>query len=187
MTKSNDRDIWYHLRLIGLTVMVLMACAVVSEVRAQEPGLIINGEATATITWQAPTDHEDGTALDPEDIAGYALYWGIDPGAGNCSDRPTPLLDPCYGNALDLTDGTLTTTQLTFALNGETTLYFVGVAYVLGVDGDPLWSRYSNEISRRFVLSITQSPPAAPVLIDIVMSVTCTTNRASVTCEFSVE
>lgn len=151
------------------------------------PGLIINGEATATLTWRAPTENEDGTTLDPADIAGFVLYWGIT--SDNCGDRPATLLDACYGNALDLLDGALVTTSLTLSLSGDTTVYFVGIAYTRDADGAPVLSAYSNEIQRVFVVSITEPTPApsAPVLIDIVMTVTCTTNKASVTCEFSVE
>ena len=61
------------------------------------------------------------------------------------------------------------------------------VAYVLDVDSAIVWSAYSNQISRKFVLRIATTAPAPPVLIDITMSVTCTTNQTRVTCEFSVE
>ena len=151
------------------------------------PGLIINGQATATLTWQVPTQNEDGTVLNAADIAGYVLYWGDTPGPGNCGSYPETLLDSCYGNALDLPDGAMVTTPLTLALNGDTTLYFAMVAYVVETDGKPVWSAYSNQISRKFVLRIATTAPAPPVLIDITMSVTCTTNQANVTCEFSVE
>ena len=151
------------------------------------PGLIINGQATATLTWQVPTQNEDGTVLDVADIAGYVLYWGDTPGPGNCGSYPETLLDSCYGNALDLPDGAMVTTPLTLALNGDITLYFAMVAYVVETDGKRVWSAYSNEIKRLFVLRISTVTPAPPVLIDITMSVICTTNQARVTCEFSVE
>ena len=34
---------------------------------------------SATLSWTAPTQNEDGTAL--EDLAGYKLYWGTTPGS----------------------------------------------------------------------------------------------------------
>jgi hypothetical protein len=35
---------------------------------------------SATLTWQAPTQYEDGTPLTPPDFAGYTIYWGTTPG-----------------------------------------------------------------------------------------------------------
>ena len=36
------------------------------------------GLGSATLTWQPPTQNEDGTAL--TDLAGYNIYWGTTPG-----------------------------------------------------------------------------------------------------------
>ena len=35
---------------------------------------------SATLSWQPPTQYEDGTPLTPPDFAGYKIYWGTTPG-----------------------------------------------------------------------------------------------------------
>lgn len=161
---------------------------IVSETTAP-PGPIINGQATATLSWVRPTEREDNSPLLASDIAGYVLYWGTSSGVGNCGLRPGTLLDPCYGNALQLPDGALETTPLTLSLSGDTTVYFAMIAYTTLEDGSPGLSQYSNEVPRVFTVEIQLPPeplPGAPEQLDVTMQVTCTTDQVNVTCSFTV-
>ena len=154
----------------------------------QDPSPIINGQATATMSWTRPTERVDGTVLPLSEIAGYVLYWGTSSRVGKCGTDPVSRLDPCYGNTLDLVDGTLETTPLVLSLSGDATIYFAIIAYTISETGVVSLSAYSNEVTKRFELVITfpDAPPLPPGSFDVVMDVTCTTDQENVTCEFIV-
>ena len=172
--------------------LLYLLLALPGLVCAQDPGLIINGEATATLTWTPPTEYEDGRALPPSDIAGYVIYWSEQSRfeADGVTLRPTCSEYPvgtrtdatCYQNVLDLTDGTATTELIILTLDQDVTLHFAAAAHV--TNGD--WSAYSNEASKSFTL-VLESPPAAPVIQSIDMTIMCTTNLPNVTCSFDVQ
>lgn len=174
-------------RVVPLSLNGVRWQASISE--SATPGLIINGQATATLSWTRPTQNEDGTPLAAPEIAGYVLYWGTASGVGRCGTYPTILLDPCYGNALDLQDGGLTTTPLQLSLSGDTTIYFAMTAYTRSSDGNVNLSAYSNEAPRAFTVQVTfpDPIPGAPELLDVTMVITCTTNQVDVTCSFTVQ
>ncbi len=163
---------------------------------AQDPGLIINGEATVTLTWQPPTQYEDGTLIAPGDIGGYVIYWNdrsrfeadgvtLRP---TCQDSPagTRTDGSCYPNVVDLTDGDAATEQLVIQLDQDVTLYFAAVAWVRSGTTPGDWSRYSGEATRELVLSIV-APPDPPVIETLELAITCTTNLPTVTCTFTVQ
>ena len=158
---------------------------------AQDPGLIIDGEATVTLTWVPPTEYEDETFLDPADLAGYVVFWdtasrfqpdlSFRPG---CGAYPVGARNDgsCYANVLDLTDGSATTELLTLTLSEDVTLHFALVAHT----NNGQWSAYSNEATRSLVLRV-DSPPGPPEQLDVEISITCTTNMPRVTCSFDVQ
>jgi len=142
-------------------------------------GLIINGEATATLTWTNPIENTDGTPL--TDLAGIVLYWDSISGVGRCSASPETKLDPCYANAIDLNDDAVTSRSITLNLDADTTIYFAGAAY----NSSDVLSAYSNESEKIFTVAIN-APPNPPVIQSIDMTIICTTNLPSVTCSFNV-
>lgn len=174
-----DSRKWLRLPIIALA---LFAGAVSAQ------GLIINGEATATITWTPPTEYEpapgqtNGAPLAQSDILGYVLYWDTVSGVGRCSTYPAMILDPCYANALDLADGTISSSVITLQLNADTTMFFASAVYVAG----PLLSRYSNEAVKQFTL-VVNMPPNAPVIETVDLTITCTTNDPNISCTFNVQ
>ena len=151
-------------------------------------GLIINGEATATITWTPPTEYEPapgetvGAPLPQSDILGYVLYWDTVSGVGRCPIYPAMILDPCYANALDLADGTISSSVITLQLNADTTMFFSSAVYVAG----PTLSKYSNEAVKVFTL-VLDLPPNAPVIESVDLTIICTTNDPNITCTFDVQ
>ncbi len=160
------------------------------------PGLIINGQGTATLTWTAPTEYEDGAPLALSDISGYVIFWADHSrfeadGSFHigCSERQTaPRTNTdCYHNAIDLIDGTAVTEAFTLTLDQDVTIYFAMLTWIrTGGPGD--LSVYSLEVTKQFVLSIDNiGPPAEPVIQTIDMMITCTTNMATVTCTFDVQ
>lgn len=97
--------------------------------------------ADATLTWNSPTQNEDGSPL--EDLGGYILYFGTSSGT--------------YTQSIDVNN--VTTYQLT-GLSDGTTYYFAITAY----DTSGNESTYSNE------LAMTTPAPAdttAPVISNI--------------------
>ncbi|WP_018716732.1 fibronectin type III domain-containing protein [Arhodomonas aquaeolei] len=44
------------------------------------PAAPVTGDAAITISWQAPTEREDGSALSMSQLAGYRVYYGTSPG-----------------------------------------------------------------------------------------------------------
>lgn len=86
------------------------------------------GSATGSVTlsWQAPTENEDGTPL--TDLAGYRLYWGTEAGE--------------YPNSFTIDNPSVTTHVVESLAPG--TYYFVGTSFnSTGVE-----SRYSSPVSR---------------------------------------
>ena len=84
------------------------------------------GNLSTTLSWTAPTQNEDGTAL--EDLAGYKIYWGTTPGN--------------YTNSVTI-DTTGTTTYVVENLSPGT-YEFVATAYnASGVE-----SRYSSPATK---------------------------------------
>lgn len=153
------------------------------------PGPIINGQADVTLTWTPPTQNEDGTPLGPNELAGYVVYWDAQSRLGRCSEQPAMRLDPCYANALDLADGSISGHQFTIPLSGDTDVYFAGAAYKLDEDGVAVLSRYSNEVLKQFRVTIEEPqdpPPAAPNTLTIDIQITCTTDTPEIACSFTV-
>ena len=66
---------------------------------------------SATLSWTAPTQNEDGTDL--VDLAGYKLYWGTSPGS--------------YPNSVTIDNSTVTTYIVENLAPG--TYEFVATAY----------------------------------------------------------
>ena len=87
----------------------------------------------ATLTWDAPTTNEDGTAL--TDLAGYKIYMSITRGQYNDSNIIADIAQTCGPGCTE----TYTVTDL-----GNGTYYFVVAAY------DTFGNRsvYSNEVSK---------------------------------------
>jgi len=177
------RRLWFVLALL----LPAMAFA-----QTDPPGLIINGQATATLTWTAPTLYEDGTAMAPADIEGYVIFWseggryladGTTLRAG-CTEYPEGSRNDatCYPNVIDLSDGTQTGEVLALTLDQDVTLFFAGVTHA----SNGAWSAYSNEAAKMFVLEVTTTNPNPPVIQSIDIAITCTTNLPSVTCTFIV-
>ena len=146
-------------------------------------------------SWLAPTEYEDGSTIQAGELKGYVIYWDTASGIGRCSG-PTIKLDPCYSNSLDLNDGGAVTTPLTLTFNGDTTLFFAMTAYTErpDTDGNPATqvSVYSNEVIKIFtVQTIDTTPPAtdpgAPVLQNVNVTITCTTNQQFLECRFTVQ
>jgi len=82
--------------------------------------------ASITLHWAAPTQNEDGSALD--DLAGYRVYWGQDPGGP-------------YEHSADIGDPAETSHVVKEIPDG--TWYFVMTA----VNADQAESTLSNEVS----------------------------------------
>ncbi len=159
--------------------------------------LIINGTGTATITFTAPTEYTNGDPLPASDLSGFVIFYNdesrfeadgttIRPG---CTASPPARTDAaCYTFALDLTDGGTTSQVLTFQLSEDVTLYFAMTAYVRTGTALGDWCVYSSEVTKSFILEITDGrPPAAPTIESIDMTITCTTDNAMVTCTFNVQ
>lgn len=178
--------------LLSAALFVLLLSPVLNHAAPVPDGVIVNGQAAASFTWTAPVDRTDGTALSPDELAGFVIYWsdagrfladGVTLRTG-CSVKSTPDKDStdCYSNAFDIANGVATTHQMTLNLTQDTTLFFTMAAY--DVDGN--WSDYSNEVSQAFTLETQVNDPNPPILDSIQWAIDCTTNKASMTCTFTV-
>jgi hypothetical protein len=87
--------------------------------------VVAMGSGSATLSWTAPTQRTDGSAL--VDLTGFRLYWG--PSHGN------------YTNSVELDVG-----LTTYVIDGLTpaTWYFVATAF----DSNGIESQFSNEASK---------------------------------------
>lgn len=178
--------------LFFLAAMAMLATAPPVNSADLPPGLIVNGEATANLSWTIPTTRADGSALDPAEIAGFMVYWS-DGGRyladgttyrDGCGPKaqPTMFSTSCYSNVLDLASGATTTHALSLMLDQDTTLCFTMATY----DTDAAWSDFSNEVAKNFTVEIQINDPGAPVLQAVDFQITCTTNKSSVNCTFTV-
>lgn len=110
--------------LLAATVIVMMFLAL----------NVFAGQATVTLTWQAPTTNADGTEL--KDLAGYKIYYGTVSGK--------------YDNSEDAGN----VTEYKLALPKDGTYYFAVTAY----DTTGNESKYSSEISRTLPVEAVDTP-----------------------------
>lgn len=167
---------------------------------ADEPptGVIVDGQGAVTLTWTHPGTYTDDSALDPADIAGYAIHWGSSRFDENgdlrqdCAAKPesTPLETTCYGNTIDLSGGAASSGSFTLPLAGDGTVYFAVILYLETRPwADPVsddWTNYSPEAAKIFTLSTETRVPSDIVEINVNVTVTCTTSEPSVSCDFTV-
>ncbi|MGD8804023.1 MAG: fibronectin type III domain-containing protein [Gammaproteobacteria bacterium] len=86
------------------------------------------GGATADLSWVAPTERVDGSALSLSDIAGYRIYYGHESGV--------------YHNQIDVNDHTATQAQLPGLPSGK---YFIALTTI---DTDGRESAFSQEVEK---------------------------------------
>jgi hypothetical protein len=84
------------------------------------------GGTNADLSWVAPTERVDGSVLVLSDIAGYRIYYGLEPGV--------------YHNQIDVNDHTATQVQLSGLLSGE---YFI---VMTTIDTNGRESSFSQEV-----------------------------------------
>jgi hypothetical protein len=176
-------------RYFAVLTAVAAALLVPIWAHGQPTGLIINGQGTATLTWTLPTTDELGNALPASSIANVGVFYGVSRFSSGttlragCTDRPTSLSSTlCYAGTAPMLPGSATSTPLTLQLDSSQTVYFA--AAVLATGGGI--SRYSNEAAKIFTLQ-TSAPPATPILVDVQVSIVCTTNLPEVTCSFAIQ
>lgn len=170
--------------------------AAINEPEAGPPpvGPIVDGQGEAMLSWNPPTENEDGTTIQPGELSGFGIYWSTLSRNGRCGSYPTTLLDgQCYDNALDINDPTAVSADVTLDLDEDTTVYFAATAYKIVPDpANPggtktLISKWSNEISKRFEVEVTlppePEPPLPPATFDVTVTLTCTTDTEGATCE----
>lgn len=152
--------------------------------------LEVTGQGSATLTWVVPTEREDGQPLPITELSGYVIFYAdqsrfLPDGTTlrtGCTERPSSTDDTsCYGVALNIVPGDLTTQTIFISVDQDTTLWFSMSAY----DTDGRLSTYSNEASKTITL-ILDSPPDAPVIQSLEMIISCTTNDPNVECEFVI-
>lgn len=190
--KRPDRHFPKPIDYVLLAVMVACLVALFWAVPAgaQPTGLIINGQGTATLTWQRPTTNIDGAPLAAADITGYGVFFGpqsrFSSGTtlrAGCAATPISLTSTtCYAGATQIAGGTTATAPITLQLSTSQTVYFALAAQKTGGGISP----YSNEASKIFELAV-DAPPNAPVLQNVAVSITCTTNDPQITCTFTVQ
>lgn len=165
------------------TGLVAAALFLSATAFAQEDPLVINGQATFTVSWVNATQYENGDALDPADITSIVLYYGPTSREGRaCPEYPATTTDiGCYPLITEVTADGATSTGITLAIDQTTTFYF---AAVTNVNGE--LSRYSVEAPITLTLETT-GKPGAPTSVTITAEVTCETNDAGISCHFDVQ
>jgi len=127
---SKERILWKMSKInvsilfVALTTILLSACG--GSESTGSYGRYGDGNSV-TLSWQAPTTNEDGTAL--SDLAGYRVYYGTSTSAMN----------------ENITVGAYTSCNIGNLFSGET-YYFAVTAY----DTSGNESSYSNVISKTF-------------------------------------
>jgi hypothetical protein len=86
----------------------------------------VPGVATASLSWVAPEQREDGSVMVLSDIAGYRIYYGVEPGN--------------YQSQIDVSDGSAVQAQISGISRGT---YYI-VLTTIDVDGRE--SAYSPEV-----------------------------------------
>src|SRR5690606_8730615 len=134
---------------------------------AQPPDLENTATSTTTVSWTLRTTRLDGSALTPAVIGGVLIYFAEDQAA-------LASMVSVVGDA--------TSAVLTVDVTEETTIFFEASV----VDAAGLESGRSNRASKTFTLEL-DSPPNPPVLEDITLDISCTTNFPEITCRFEVQ
>jgi hypothetical protein len=147
------------------------------------------GTGTATLSWQPPTQNENGTPA--TDVVGYRLYWLATPNTRptSCKSPPgyvginyAPACPAYYSNSTNVSGGVLTT-PLTFQLSGPTRIAFA----VTAVDAAGHESGYSNEASKTFTVAIIDDTPMPPTGLTVQFNgVSCSIEgHPELTCTFT--
>lgn len=140
---------WSSLLLLG---GLLLMSAVSIQARAQTP------TAQVDLSWEAPTEREDGTPIQPEDIASYRIYYTVD---GPVAEEP--------GADHIVVDGSSTDQVVTIPLTPRATPYELNFG-ARAVDTEGRISAMSNIVTQQFLIQ-SDRPPAPPTQLRI--DVTC--------------
>ena len=154
----------------ALFVALLIIAIFVAPLAFAQPAPLYTITGDTTIRWVPPTENVDGTPL--TDLAGYRVYWGEDAGGP-------------YPNQMDISDGSLTSSPVTFTLDhaGQVTWYFVMTA----IDTDGNESAYSNEVAKTITVTITDNrPPAPPTQLEVDMNFSCIGSMSEIICTIEV-
>lgn len=170
---------------------LLLLALLSAPIGAFAQGVVINGQGTATLSWTRPTTNTDGSPLAQADITAYGVFFGpqsrFSSGTtlrSGCTATPPALTSTtCYAGAVQIAGGATQGAPVTLTgITSNTRIYFAVAAQRTGGQ----ISAYSNEAFKDFVVTVN-APPSAPVLQDVNVTVTCTTNDPQITCSITVE
>ncbi len=93
-------------------------------------GGLAGGSATVALTWDAPSEREDSTALNSEDVAGFRIYYGFEAGV--------------YQDPIAVNDPAATQVQISNLPSGT---YFVVMTTIDSEGRESSWSIPELELS----------------------------------------
>lgn len=165
---------------LGVMLLGILAAVWTGSALAQD----ITGTGTATLSWTVPTTREDGSDLAAGEIAGYAVFYGMESRTTTCTQTyPQSRNDQsCYDLATFIPDGGSEGGVIELTLDGPMTIYFA----VATEDTGGLYSRYSNEASKLIELEMGDNPPGEPMNIEVEMFLECQTSEVGRTCTLTV-
>jgi hypothetical protein len=150
----------------GILLLFVLAGSEAWGGEAPPPGTTVTISGTTTLSWSAPTANVDGSALTP--LASYRIYFGR-------GSRQ-------YSGNLDVNDGGATNWGFSIPLTDENDDRWFFALTATNINGHE--SAYSNEVIKQMTVVFEGDiPPEPPVLIDVEMSMTCTTDNVRWTCE----
>ena len=150
-------------KLFTVLFMVAAACLAPStQAATPDPTWVYEITGTTTLRWTPPTQNVDGTAL--TDLDSYRIYFG--------------LLSRNYTESIDVADGAAQNWSFSWPVADEsqTNWFFAMTA----IDIDANESGYSNEVQKLVTITITDSrPPMPPVLDEVETNWNCVVRDAA--------
>lgn len=156
----------FHKTMKACFLFSILATVFAIEASAQ---MTIEGVGVASVSWTEPNSRIDDSALLPDEIAGYSLFFGEESAVGRCDPAPANATDTsCYPTSAEVAGG-IFETSVNVTISGATTLYFAMATR----DTAGNMSAYSDETPIQLALDI-QVPPRPPGDIEVEISITCT-------------
>lgn len=137
-------------RILLASLLLFTPAAALAQ--TPDPTWVYEITGTTTLRWTPPTQNVDGSVLEPGDLDSYNIYFG--------------LASRNYSQSISVADGAAENWSFSWPVANETQISWYFAMTALDSDGNE--SVESNEIVKNVTLTITDTRPPDPPVLDSV-------------------